>query len=547
MTKLLEVQNLRTEFGSGDSAAAVVDGIDFSVEKGKTLVLLGESGSGKSISALSVMRLLPQSARITSGKVLLDGEDLFGLTERAMRHVRGGRIGMIFQEPQSSLNPVLTAGQQIGEALREHKGLVGGQQLQRSIELLDAVGIPEPDRRVHEYPHQFSGGMKQRIMIAMALAGDPEMLIADEPTTALDVTIQAQVLELLKDLQARTGMGILFITHDLGVASIMSDDIAVMYNGRIVEQSSSENFFSSPSHEYSRHLFNSLPNRDKRLRDHVDTAGPVEHRDESPLLKVTNMKVYYPIRKGLFKRVVGHVKAVDDVSIEIHAGETVAVVGESGSGKTTMGKGILQLLQITAGDVDFDGDHLNSLDPASLRRRRADMQIVFQDPYSSMNPRMMVADIIEEGMLAQNIGGDRKDRQERIMQLLVDVGLKPEHRFRYPHEFSGGQRQRICIARALAVDPKLVICDEPTSALDVSVQAQILDLLNNLQQRLDLAYLFITHNIGVVEYLAHHVAVMYQGRIVEQGPVDQVLYRPRHSYTQKLLAAVPQVRTGTDP
>lgn len=545
MTQLLEVNNLTTQFGSGERVESVVDNVSFSVGQGETVVLLGESGSGKSITALSIMRLLPQAARISGGDVWLDGDSLFTLSERAMRHVRGGRIGMIFQEPQSSLNPVLTAGQQIGEALQQHKGLKGRDQLLRAVELMDAVGIPEPDRRVHEYPHQFSGGMKQRIMIAMALAGEPDLLIADEPTTALDVTIQAQVLELLRDLQKKTGMGILFITHDLGVASVMADRIAVMYKGQIVEQQGSDAFFKSPEHEYSIHLFNSLPNRDKRIRDEK-TAATMPDRSGKPLLSVGNMKVYYPIRKGLFKRVVGHVQAVDDVSIELYAGETVAIVGESGSGKTTMGKGILQLLEVTDGNIVFNGEDLNRLDAATLRKRRSDMQIVFQDPYSSMNPRMMIADIIEEGMLAQGIGSGSSDRRNRIDKLLTDVGLKPEHKLRYPHEFSGGQRQRICIARALAVEPKLVICDEPTSALDVSVQAQILDLLNDLQQRLGLAYLFITHNIGVVEYLAHYVAVMYQGRIVEQGTVEDVLYAPAHSYTRKLLSAVPMVRTGTE-
>lgn len=544
MTALLNVENLTTVFGHGDSQTAVVDDVSFQVEKGKTLVLLGESGSGKSISAMSIMRLLPQTARITSGKVLLQGENLFALTERAMRDVRGGRIGMIFQEPQSSLNPVLTAGQQIGETLKQHKGLTGRARLERSIELLDAVGIPEPERRVNEYPHQFSGGMKQRIMIAMALSGEPDLLIADEPTTALDVTIQAQVLNLLKELQAKTGMGILFITHDLGVASIMADRIAVMYDGKIVDQNSSDEFFQNPKHDYSKHLFNSLPNRDKRTRENISVNRSEQQDNDRPLLEVNNMKVHYPIRKGLFKRVVGHVKAVDGVSIRLHAGETLAIVGESGSGKTTMGKGILQLLQVSDGEVVFRGEELNKLDSETLRQRRANMQIVFQDPFSSMNPRMMVSDIIEEGMLAQKIGVNKQERVDIIDKLLLDVGLKPEHKLRYPHEFSGGQRQRICIARALAVNPELLICDEPTSALDVSVQAQILDLLRDLQTRRGLAYLFITHNIGVVEYLAHSVAVMYQGEIVEQGPVEDVIYKPKHSYTRKLLAAVPVVRTA---
>ncbi len=544
MSHLLNVSGLKTEFGRDSQATAVVNDVSFSVQAGETLVLLGESGSGKSITALSIMRLLPAAARISAGHVRLNDQDLFALTETQMRDVRGGKIGMIFQEPQSSLNPVLTAGKQIGETLKQHQGLVGAAQLQRSIELLDAVGIPEPDRRVHEYPHQFSGGMKQRIMIAMALAGEPALLIADEPTTALDVTIQAQVLQLLKDLQAKTNMGILFITHDLGVANVMADHIAVMYNGEIVEQADRESFFQSPQHDYTKHLFNSVPNRDKRQREQTTSDVDKANHASEPLLDVRQMKVHYPIRKGLFKRVVGHVKAVDGVSIQLHAGETLAIVGESGSGKTTMGKGILQLLQVTEGEVRFNGEDLNHIDARTLRQRRSDMQIVFQDPFSSMNPRMMIQDILEEGMLAQQVGATKEERMQTIDTLLTDVGLKPEHKTRYPHEFSGGQRQRICIARALAVNPKLVICDEPTSALDVSVQAQILELLKDLQSRLGLAYLFITHNIGVVEYLAHTVAVMYQGKIVEQGPVEQVIYSPQHDYTKKLLSAVPVVRTA---
>jgi ABC-type microcin C transport system duplicated ATPase subunit YejF len=545
MTTLLEVNNLQTWFGEGDRAIRAIDGIDFTIEQGETFVLLGESGCGKSVTALSIMRLLPPSARIRGGRVLLQGKNLFELPEYAMRDVRGGSIAMIFQEPQSSLNPVLTAGQQIGETLQRHKGLKGRKQRDRSIELLHEVGIPEPERRIDDYPHQFSGGMKQRIMIAMALAGEPALLIADEPTTALDVTIQAQILKLMQKLQQDTGMAIMFITHDLGVASEIADRIAVMYAGKIVETNTGEAFFASPQHEYSRHLFNMVPGRAKREQE--ASAGGIKKPDmDRPLLTVKDLRVYYPIRKGLFKRVVGHVKAVDDVSINIHHGETVAMVGESGSGKTTMGKGILQLLKPTNGQVLFEGTELTRLNDAEMRKRRTDIQVVFQDPYSSMNPRMMVSDIIMEGMIAQNIGASMADRLQRVDRLLEQVGLQPEHKFRYPHEFSGGQRQRICIARALAVEPKLIVCDEPTSALDVSVQAQILRLLRQLQDELGLAYLFITHNISVVEYIAHYVAVMHDGRIVEQGKVDDVLYNPQHPYTQKLLSAVPRIRTGTD-
>jgi len=374
-------------------------------------------------------------------------------------------------------------------------------------------------------------------MIAMALAGSPDLLIADEPTTALDVTIQARILDLLKALQRDTGTGILFITHDIGVAAQMADHVAVMREGQIVEANESKDFFAEPRHPYTHQLFDALPSRDRRQREANENRPLIE---QAPLLNVRDLKVHFPIRKGVFKRTVGYVRAVDGVSIRIHAGETVAMVGESGSGKTTLGKGILQLLRPTEGEVLFDGDTLTRLRGEALRRRRADIQVVFQDPYSSMNPRMLIGDIIEEGMIAQGIGGGRVQRQERVEELLEQVGLKPEHKQRYPHEFSGGQRQRICIARALAVNPRLIICDEPTSALDVSVQAQILDLLKDLQARYGIAYLFITHNIAVVEYLAHYVAVMYQGRIVEQGKVDDVLLNPQEDYTRKLLQAVPR-------
>ena len=545
MNTLLEVNNLKTWFGSGEQAMRAVDDISFRIEQGETFVLLGESGCGKSITALSIMRLLPPAARIMGGNILLDGNNLFALPEFAMREVRGGKIAMIFQEPQSSLNPVLTAGQQIGETLQQHKGLSGRKQRDRTVELLDEVGIPEPGRRIDEYPHQFSGGMKQRIMIAMALAGEPSLLIADEPTTALDVTIQAQILKLIRKLQDETGMAVLFITHDLGVASEIADHIAVMYAGRIVESNCCDRFFAAPEHEYSKHLFDTVPCKARRDKEN-GVVPPLQRKpDEQPLLSVNDLKVYYPIRKGIFRKIVGHVHAVDDVSVDIYRGQTVAMVGESGSGKTTMGKGILQLVRPVDGKVMFNGEELTQLTDRDLQKHRSDIQVVFQDPYSSMNPRMMVADIVAEGMIAQDIGRDREERLQRVDRLLQQVGLESGYKYRYPHEFSGGQRQRICIARALAVEPKLIVCDEPTSALDVSVQAQILDLLRKLQIELGLSYLFITHNISVVEYIAHYVAVMYQGRIVEQGGVDEVLYNPQHAYTRKLLAAVPRFRTGT--
>ena len=608
---LLEVEDLRTYLGQGDTAVRAVDGLDFSIYRGETFVLLGESGCGKSMTALSLMRLLPPSGRIIAGRVMLDGHDLLKLPEAAMRAIRGGRIAMIFQEPQSSLNPVLTIGAQIGEALACHKGLKGAAQRARVLQLLDAVGIPDRARRYHEYPHQLSGGMKQRVMIAMALAGEPDLLIADEPTTALDVTIQAQVLELLQQLQQEMGMAILLITHDLGVVAQMADRVGVMYAGHIVEQRDRAPFFKAPAHPYSRKLFDSLPEGGKRgqvlsvirgtvpplthafpacrfesrcdsawetcrrvapgwtlllpaqgVRCHLhdprykDTRPPSTRDPSAPTLKtwaeaaidgqsllaVQGLKVHFPIRKGILQRVVGQVRAVDGISLEVARGATLALVGESGCGKTTAGKGILRLIEPTEGAVRFNSENFIALKGQDLRRRRADIQFIFQDPYSSMNPRMMIADIIEEGMIAQRIGKTKAEREARVDELLQQVGLRPEEvKYRYPHEFSGGQRQRICIARALAVNPKLIICDEPTSALDVSVQAQILNLLKELQNRLGLAYLFITHNLAVVEYLAHYVAVMYLGRIVEQGTVDEVLEQPKHPYTRALLSAVPVI------
>ncbi|MGB1800168.1 MAG: ABC transporter ATP-binding protein [Gammaproteobacteria bacterium] len=540
---LLEVKNLITSVGTNDNAVNVVDDVSFSINKGETFVLLGESGSGKSMSALSVMRLLPAALRINGGSVVLNGQNLFELPESKMRDIRGAQIGMIFQEPQTSLNPVLTAGQQISETLFRHQKLSKQQCIKRSIELLDAVGIPEPDRRINEYPHQFSGGMKQRIMIAIALAGEPDLLIADEPTTALDVTIQAQVLDLLLKLQKDNNMSILFITHDLGVTAQMADHVAVMRQGKIVEAKDKTSLFEKPEHPYTLQLFDAIPSWDKRQAEANDAE--FERKDEDCLLKVRDLKVHYPIRKGLFKKVVGHVKAVDGVTLDVHAGETVAVVGESGSGKTTMGKGILRLLQTTDGEVLYEGNDLSELDAEALRKKRSEIQIVFQDPYSSMNPRMMIRDIIQEGMLAQGIGQTQQERDQMTIELLLQVGLLEEHLLRYPHEFSGGQRQRICIARALAVKPKLIICDEPTSALDVSVQAQILELLRDLQKQHQLGYLFITHNISVVEYIAHYVAVMYQGKIVEQGKVEQVLMNPENDYTKQLLSAVPRINMVT--
>ncbi len=531
---MLEVEDLRVEFGPAGAPVAAVDGVGFAIERGETLVLVGESGSGKSLTALALTRLLPPAARLARGCVRLDGRDLFVLPERRMSEIRGRRIGFVFQEPQVALNPVMRIGEQIGEVLRRHLGLRGAALRRRIVESLDAVGIAEPERRAREYPHQYSGGMKQRAMIAIALAGEPDLLIADEPTTALDVTLQAQILDLLKAEQRRRGMAMLFITHDFGVAWQVADRIAVLRAGRLVEEAPRDDFYRAPRHPYTRALFAALPRLERRA---VVAPAPAA----TPLLEVSGLSVRFPIRRGVFRRTVGHVGAVEDVSLRLEAGETLAVVGESGSGKTTMGRAILRLLPLAGGSVRFRGEDLAALSPAQLRERRRHLQIVFQDSYAAMNPRMLVGDVIEEGMIAQGLGGSRAAREARVAELLAQVGLEPAHARRYPHEFSGGQRQRICIARALAVDPALIVCDEPTSALDVSVQAQILDLLRELQQRLGLAYLFITHNLGVVAQLAHRVAVMRGGRIVEQGPVDEVLFAPRHPYTSELLAAVPRI------
>jgi peptide/nickel transport system ATP-binding protein len=611
---LLSIENLSTWIDTGDAPVRAVDGLSLTIERGETFALLGESGCGKSITALSVMRLLPEAGRVVDGRVLLDGVDLLQLPETEMRSVRGARVGMIFQEPMLSLNPVLTIGAQIIEVLEQHTEMRTREAQHKARELLDSVGVPDSARRLHEYPFQLSGGLRQRVMIAMALACEPDLLIADEPTTALDVTIQAQVLDLLRELQRTRAMSMLLITHDLGVVAGAAHRVGVMYAGQIVETAPCEAFFAKPQHPYSHKLFASLPTRRKRgallsviggtvpslaqefvgcrftercdyaqppckaltpvltpsdpgryVRCHLytevlgnrgipeqsplapDALAPdaptdvalVAAEGTEPLLAVTDLRVHFPIHKGWLRRVAGYVRAVDGVSLSIPAGRTLALVGESGCGKTTVGKGVLQLLRATGGEVLFDGIDLAQLTSGALRAHRREFQIVFQDPYSSLNPRMRVAEIIDEGMASLGVGGEAAQRARRIDALLAEVGLDPAAKARYPHEFSGGQRQRIAIARALAVEPRLIVCDEPTSALDVSVQAQILNLLLELQRQRALTYLFITHNMGVVEFLAHEVAVMYLGRVVEHGPVEEVFSAPKHPYTRALLAAVP--------
>ncbi|HEY6966968.1 MAG TPA: dipeptide ABC transporter ATP-binding protein, partial [Burkholderiales bacterium] len=602
---VLAVSGLRTELDARAGTVHAVDGLDFELRKGECFALVGESGSGKSMTALSLLRLLPEAGRIAGGRVLLGDQDLFALPEAAMRSVRGRRVAMIFQEPATALNPVLTVGRQIAEVIERHSGRKNSRD--KVLELLEAVGLPDPESRLEQYPFQLSGGQKQRVMIAAALAAEPEVLIADEPTTALDVTIQAQILDLLARLQAERAMAILLITHDLGIVARMAQRVAVMYAGEIVEVADRAAFFAAPQHPYSQKLFDALPSPDKRGAELSVIAGQVPPltgtftgcrfaerceftfgrcRVEAPQLivphgsggsrlarchlreqglqgarqaagarpedtqiavgslpviaQIEDLKVHFPIRKGLFRRTVGHVKAVDGVSLAIRAGRTLALVGESGCGKTTAGKALLRLIEPTAGRVVFAGRDLAALSRAELRAARGGMQIVFQDPYASLNPRMRVAEILAEGMQSLGIGSGEKDRARRVAALLEQVGLPLEALARYPHEFSGGQRQRIAIARALAVEPRLIVCDEPTSALDVSVQAQILNLLKSLQQRLGIAYLFITHNIAVVDYLAHEVAVMYKGRIVEHGAAHAVLHSPQNDYTRSLLRAVPK-------
>uniref|UniRef100_Q47GG2 Oligopeptide/dipeptide ABC transporter, ATP-binding protein, C-terminal n=1 Tax=Dechloromonas aromatica (strain RCB) TaxID=159087 RepID=Q47GG2_DECAR len=599
---MLKVENLRLGFTAGKKTLAAVDGISFAIAKGETFALLGESGCGKSATAQGIMRLLPAAGRILNGRVTLDGEELLSLPEADMRAYRGGRMAMIFQEPATSLNPVLTVGQQIGEMLARHLGTGGVEATERMVDLLRQVGIADPERRLTEYPFQLSGGMKQRVMIAIALAGEPELLIADEPTTALDVTVQAQILDLLAKLQAERGMGMLLITHDLGVVARMAHRIGVMYAGELVEVASREEFFTRPRHPYTQALFEALPDISRRdvslttipgqvpalaampagcrFADRCQYVMPV-CREQSPpwresavghvvrchwqgesvarngaghgiteqdltpgraFLEVADLKVYFPIRKGFLQRTVGHVRAVDGVSLAISAGRTLALVGESGCGKTTVGKSLLQLIQPTAGSVRLGDSELVGLQGKRLRSARRHLQMVFQDPFASLNPRLRVGEIIAEGMGALGIEAEAAAQTAAVAALLLQVGLPGDAVDRYPHEFSGGQRQRIAIARALAVQPELLICDEPTSALDVSVQAQILNLLKKLQSELGVAYLFITHNFAVVEYLAHDVAVMYLGRIVERGRAEEVLRSPQHPYTKALLSAVPVPR-----
>jgi peptide/nickel transport system ATP-binding protein len=610
---MLDIQDLKVGLDSESGLVRAIDGLRLTMQRGETFALVGESGCGKSMTALALMRLLPDNGRVLAGRVELEGTDTLGLSERAMREVRGGRIGMIFQEPATSLNPVMKVGAQIVEAIEAHTDLRGEAARLKAIDWLKRVGIPEPERRIDEYPFRMSGGQKQRVMIAMTLATEPDFLVADEPTTALDVTIQKQILDLLRDLQKEQGMGLLLITHDLAVVSGMAQRVALMYAGQIVEVATAAEFFNAPKHPYAQALLRALPDADRRgepltaiagtvpaltqeftgcrfaprcasamphcantaptldaltptrsvrcllyvkgasqttvrpQRAQVTSAAAVQSAPGKTLLEVKDLRVRFPIRKGFLQRTAGYFDAVAGVSFDIRAGSTLALVGESGCGKTTTGKAIVQLLRTQAvveGQALLQGKNLFELDDEALKAARRDIQIIFQDPYASLNPRMRVFEILEEGLAALRPEMDAASRRARLEQLADQVGLRREAMGRYPHEFSGGQRQRIAIARALAVQPKLIVCDEPTSALDVSVQAQILNLLETLQRELGLSYLFITHNIGVVEYIADEVAVMQAGRVVEQGPSERVLGSPSHAYTRTLLAAVPRLQAA---
>jgi len=623
---VITIDELTVELQTESATVRAIDALRLTIERGETFALVGESGCGKSMTALALMRLLPENGQVTAGRIAVGDEEVLDLPEAAMRHVRGGRVGMIFQEPATSLNPVLKVGAQIVEAIEAHTPLRGAAARAKAIEWLRRVGIPEPERRIDDYPFRMSGGQKQRVMIASALAAEPDFLVADEPTTALDVTIQAQILELLKDLQRERRMGLLLITHDLAVVSGMAQRVALMYAGQIVEVAPADAFFAAPRHPYAQALLRALPGasrRDAPLAAIAGTVPPLTQRfagcryaprcaqamphcpttppelkaldarrqvrcllyeegrtavpsalaapvsaaasstaptaaptaaaataapasAAAPLLDVQSLVVRFPLRSGLLQRVHGYFDAVREVSFRIDAGQTLALVGESGCGKTTTGKAIVQLLRTTAvtgGRALLEGRDVFTLHGAELLAARRSVQIIFQDPFASLNPRLRVLELLEEGLLALHPELDAEARRRRIEELAERVGLRRDALERFPHEFSGGQRQRIAIARALAVRPRLIVCDEPTSALDVSVQAQILNLLRELQRELGVSYLFITHNIGVVEYVADRIAVMNAGRIVEQGDCAQVLERPRNAYTQRLLAAVPRLHS----
>jgi microcin C transport system ATP-binding protein len=531
---LIHARNLQVAFRSGSTTTLAVKGIDFSIGKGETVAIVGESGSGKTVSALSILRLLNYpAASHPAGEIFFEGKDLLKATEAEMQQIRGDKISIIFQEPMTSLNPLHTIEKQVGEILVLHRGMEPEAAKARSLDLLQKVGLREAEKRLGAYPHQLSGGERQRVMIAMALANEPDLLIADEPTTALDVTIQAQILELLKRLQAELGMAMLLITHDLGIVRKMSERVYVMNKGEVVESGRTADIFADPKHPYTRHLISAEP---KGKPPVANNAAPV-------VLQTDDLKVWFPIKRGLLRRTVDHIKAVDGLSLKLRAGDTLGVVGESGSGKTTLGLALLRLVS-SQGPIAYVGRRIDGLDSKAMRPLRREMQVVFQDPYGSLSPRLSVGQIIEEGLLIQNPELDYDARRVRVSKALEEVGLEGTAQDRYPHEFSGGQRQRIAIARAMVLEPKFVMLDEPTSALDMSVQAQIVDLLRDLQAKRDLAYLFISHDLKVVRALSNYVIVMRRGKVVEEGPCAQIFDKPQQDYTKALLAAALDLRVA---
>ena len=572
---MLQVQDLSVSFQTRAGWVSAVESVSFSLEAGQTLGIVGESGSGKSVTSLAVMRLLPTPpAKISQGEIWFDSPslgriNLLTLPEKSMQHLRGNEIAMIFQEPMTSLNPVFTCGDQVVEAIRLHQKVSYKEAKERTLALFEEVRLPNPPRIFSAYPHQLSGGQKQRVMIAMAIACNPRLLIADEPTTALDVTVQKTILELLQDLQAKHGMSLIFISHDLGVIGEICDRVLVMYKGRIVEEGPVQEIFSQPRDPYTRGLIACRPPLDRRLHRlptlsdflknpenltvedalRTETTSEEAYRQrqqklsqQPPILEVKNLCMYFPIQKGIFGRTVGYVKAVDNVSFTVYPGETVGLVGESGSGKTTTGRAILRLIEPTSGEVSFQGQEITKLPAHALRPLRKHIQIIFQDPYSSLNPRLTVGSALTEPMLFHELARTPREAQERAVALLEQVGLAADHFYRYPHEFSGGQRQRIAIARALAVEPKFIICDESVSALDVSVQAQVLNLLLDLQEKYGLSYIFISHDLSVVKFMSDRLLVMNQGQVVESGYAEDIYRNPQHEYTQKLIDAIPKGR-----
>ena len=560
---IIQIKNLSIEFNTDEGIISALNGVSLNIPKGRTMGLVGESGSGKSVSSMAIMQLIPMPpGRVTSGQILYNNQDLLTLSDKEMRRLRGNKISMIFQEPMTSLNPVFTVGEQVAETLRLHQSLNKKEAIEKTIDLLDQVGIPNPAQRIKSYPHEMSGGQRQRIMIAIAISCQPELLIADEPTTALDVTIQKQILDLLMELQEKNGMSLLFITHDLGVIADISDEVAVMYKGEIVERNSTKDIFISPQHPYTKGLLACRPSlsknperlptvshfmspEGKEITSDIESLKIAKEvrpitKDNPVILEIKNLKKHFPLKKGFFGNTLLWVHAVDGVSFQVRKGRTLGLVGESGCGKTTIGRTILRLLESTDGSIIYKGQDITQIKGEKLRQLRRKIQIIFQDPYASLNPRMTIGKAIQEPMEIHKIGANRKERQHLTRELMEKVDLDPSMLNRYPHEFSGGQRQRICIARTLAVKPEFIVCDESVSALDVSVQAQILNLLLDLQEELNLTYIFISHDLAVVRFMADELAVMDQGRVVELADALEIYQNPTNEYTKKLLEAIPK-------